>query len=181
MELRMPEQPKAKTMKLEPDCNLKIRRLPIIYSFLEIANRHKKMNPLLREWISKIKLITNCESAGIRLLDNNGNISYQSHDGFSQEFYDLESPLSIKSDECICINVIKGTTDPKLPYYTKDGSFYTNSTTRLLATVPKEELGQTRNICNQFGYESVVLVPIRLRGKILGLIHIADHKKAWLP
>ncbi|MCK5577183.1 MAG: hypothetical protein KAI14_02600, partial [Dehalococcoidales bacterium] len=119
----MPEQPKAKTMKLEPDCNLKIRRLPIIYSFLEIANRHKKMNPLLREWISTIKLITNCESAGIRLLDNNGNISYQSHDGFSQEFYDLESPLSIKSDECICINVIKGTTDPNLPYYTKDGSF----------------------------------------------------------
>ena len=56
-----------------------------------------------------------------------------------------------------------------------------NGTTRFLATVSEEAKGQTRNVCNQTGYESVVLVPIPLAGQILGLIHIADPKKNMVP
>ena len=36
-------------------------------------------------------------------------------------------------------------------------------------------------MCNQFGYESVALVPIRLGGRILGLIHVADTKENVVP
>jgi len=143
------------------------------HRFLEIANRHMVMNPLLNEFVAEVQTFTKCAAVGIRILDEEGNIPYQAYKGFSQRFYESESPLSIKSDQCMCINVIKGTADPKLPFYTECGSFYMNYTTRFLSTVSEEKKGQTCNLCNQFGYESVALVPIRLGERILGLIHVA--------
>src|SRR5208337_1312169 len=86
-----------------------------------------------------LRLSTGCDAIGIRLLDNEGNIPYQANTGFSGDFLRHESPLSLKNDNCMCINVIKGTTDPFLPFYTNGGSFYINATTKFLATVSEEE------------------------------------------
>ena len=155
--------------------------LRVTHRFLEIANRHTAMNPLLNEFVAELQKFTQCDAVGIRILDKEGNIPYQAYKGFNQRFYESESPLSIKSDQCMCINVIKGVTDPKLSFYSEGGSFYMNGTTRFLATVSEEEKGQTRNVCNQVGYESVALVPIRLGDRILGLIHVADPYENMVP
>jgi len=77
----------------------------------------------------------------------------------------------------MCINIIKGDFDPGLPFYTEGGSFLSDSTTKLLATFPGKKKGETRNVCNRFGYESVALVPMIHNGSILGLIHLADKGK----
>ncbi|MCH8121283.1 MAG: hypothetical protein IIC00_16355, partial [Planctomycetes bacterium] len=118
---------------------------------------------------------------GIRILDENGNIPYEACTGFSKRFYESESPLSIENDKCMCINVVKGDTDSTLRFYTQFGSFYMNGTTRFLATVSEEEKGQTRNKCNEEGYESVALVPIRNGEAFLGLIHLADTNGKMVP
>ncbi len=149
--------------------------------FLEIANRHTDLNPLLQDFVGEMKEFTGCEAVGIRLRDENGNIPYMAYQGFSQKFYETESPLSLKTDRCMCINVVKGTTDPGLSFYTEGGSFYMNGTTRFLATVSEVDKGQTRNVCNQTGYESVALIPIRLGTNILGLIHLADCNENRVP
>ena len=149
--------------------------------FLEIANRHHDLKSLLREFVEETKAVTGCEAVGIRLLDEQGNIPYLAYDGFSQEFYEKESPLNLESDRCMCINVVKGTTDPALPFYTEGCSFYMNGTTRFLATVSEADKGQSRNVCNQTGYESVALIPIRVGEKILGLIHLADRREEMVP
>jgi PAS domain S-box-containing protein/putative nucleotidyltransferase with HDIG domain len=149
--------------------------------FLEIANRQTEMLPLLEEFVAEVESFTGCAAVGLRVLDDEGNIPYQVYQGFSQTFHESESPLSIKSDQGMCINIIKGTTDPRLPFYTPGGSFYMNGTTRFLATVSEEEKGETRNVCNQVGYESVALVPIRLGERILGLIHLADPRENMVP
>ena len=151
------------------------------HRFLEIANRHVEMIPLLKEFVAEAKNLTGCAAVGIRMLDKEGYIPYEAYEGFSQRFYESESPLSIKSDQCMCINVIKGVVDPKLLFYTEGGSFYMNGTTRFLTTVSEEEKGQTRNVCNEFGYESVALVPISLGDSILGLIHMADPRENIVP
>ncbi len=153
----------------------------VSHRFLAIANQHTELDSLLQAFISELQELSRCSAVGIRILDEDGNIPYEAQIGFSQEFYELESPLSIKSDECMCINVVKGSADPNLSYYTKYGSFYTNSTTHLLATVSEEEKGKTRNACNIFGYESVLLIPIRDEDRILGLIHLADPKENMIP
>ena len=149
--------------------------------FLEVANMHIEMKPLLEEFVRQVKELTGCDAVGIRLLGRGGDIPYEAYDGFDQRFYESESPLSIISDRCMCINVIKGTTDPNLAFFTKGGSFYVNGTTLFLATVPEGDKGQSRNVCNAHGYESVALVPIRLRDRILGLIHVADRKEGMVP
>ncbi|MFH1931466.1 MAG: ABC transporter substrate binding protein [Pseudomonadota bacterium] len=151
------------------------------HRFLEITNRHVEMVPLLKEFVAEAKNFTGCAAVGIRVLDEESYIPYEAYEGFSQTFYESESPLSIKSDQCMCVNVIKGVVDPKLPFYTEGGSFYMNGTTRFLATVSEEEKGQTRNVCNEFGYESVALVPISLGDSILGLIHMADPRENMVP
>ncbi len=149
--------------------------------FLEIANRHTQMKPLLEEFMVEVKRFTGCAAVGIRILDEDGRIPYQVHDGFSPRFCELESPLSIRDDRCMCIEVIKGKADASLPFYTEGGSFSVNATTRFLATISEEMKGETRNACNEFGYESVVLVPIRLGEGILGLIHVADNREDAIP
>lgn len=155
--------------------------LRISYRFLEAVHRHREMPPLLDAYVSLIKAYTGCNSVGIRILDEAGGIPYRSYDGFSPQFYESESPLSINTDQCMCINVIKGSVDPGKPFYTEGGSFNMNGTTRFLATVSDEVKGRTRNVCNKEGYESVALVPFWSDGRILGLIHVADQRENMVP
>lgn len=153
------------------------RALQLSHRVLEIVNRNSEMEPLLQEFVAEVKGFSECAAVGIRILDDDGSIPYQAYHGFSREFYELESPLSIKTDQCMCINIIRSELDPKLPCYTEGGSFYMNGTTQFLATIPEEAKGPSRNICHRFGYESVGLIPIRLGKQILGLIHVADPQE----
>ena len=148
---------------------------------LEIANSGTELTSTLQAFVKEVKRFTGCAAVGIRILDSKGNIPYQAYEGFSRRFYESESPLSIKSDQCMCINVIRGDTNPSLSFYTENGSFYINGTTAFLATVPEEEKGHTRNVCNECGYESVALVPMRLGTTILGLIHMVDTRTDMVP
>jgi len=158
------------------------KRRDTAYRLLEIANRHLEISPMLREFVAELKMLTGCRAAGIRILDEEGNIPYADYDGFSRAFFEKESPLVIHSDRCMCINVITGRTNPSLPYYTEAGSFWMNHTTRFLATVSEAEKGKTRNTCNAYGYESVALIPIRsVQESIAGLIHLADTREGMVP
>jgi two-component sensor histidine kinase/PAS domain-containing protein len=132
-------------------------------------------------YVKLLHRYTGFKAIGIRILDDEGNIPYQANIGFTEDFLQHESPLSIQFDNCMCINVIKGTTDPSLPFYTEHGSFYINATTKFLATVSEEEKGKTRNMCNKVGYESVALIPIHKGGRILGLLHLADPREGMVP
>lgn len=151
------------------------------HRFLEVANRHTEMEPLLKDFVSQVKDLSGCEAVGMRILDDEGNIPYEDAVGFPPQFHRIESRLSIRRDECMCINVIKGKADAGLPFYTSGGSFYMNGTSRLMNEFSETERGKTRNVCNEFGYESVALVPIRLGDRILGLVHVADHRVDAVP
>jgi signal transduction histidine kinase len=148
---------------------------------LSLANQAAAIEQLLQGFSTEIKNYTRCAAVGIRVLREDGKIPYQVCQGFSQEFYELESPLSTENDACMCVNVIKGATDPKLPYYTEYGSFYLNQATYFLASRSPEDEGKTRNVCNKFGYESVALVPLRVGSQLLGLIHVADSQADMVP
>ena len=74
--------------------------------------------------------------------------------------------------------VIQGRTDPSKPFFTRNGCFWTNSTTELLATTTNEDRqARTRNRCNGEGYESVALIPLRAGGETLGLLQLNDRRK----
>lgn len=155
--------------------------LQLSLRFLEIVHEQTEITPLLEAFVSEIKDFTGCEAVGIRVLDAAGGIPYQAYQGFSRQFSEMESLLSTHSDQRLCINVIKGTCDPKLPFYTPGGSFYMNGTSRFLATVSAADKDSIRNIRTATGYESVALVPFRHGDLILGLIQVADHRDNMVP
>jgi PAS domain S-box-containing protein len=79
--------------------------------------------------------------------------------------------------ECMCGNVIRGRFDPSLPFFTPGGSFWTNSTTALLAsTTQKQRQSRTRDRCHGEGYESVALVPLRWGDTNFGLLQFNDPR-----
>jgi PAS domain S-box-containing protein len=79
--------------------------------------------------------------------------------------------------ECMCGVVLSGRFDPTQPFFTAHGSFWTNTTTALLAsTTAADRQARPRNRCNRDGYESVALIPLRIGTQVFGLIQFNDHQ-----
>lgn len=163
----------------------------LIIGILKILNSPKDKINEIGEILSIIKDFTGFEAVGIRLHENDDYPYYETK-GFSKEFVEAERFLCSKDQngevikdtngnpvlECMCGTVIQGKTDPLKPFFTKRGSFWTNSTTSLLETTSEDD-GQvrTRNRCNGEGYESVALIPLKSSDEIIGLLQLNDFKK----
>ena len=121
-----------------------------------------------------------------------GDYPYFLYYGFNKDFIETENTLcrqdenrNIKIDsegnpvlECMCGNIIRGRFNPDLPFFTLGGSFWTNTTTELLATTTeKDRQSRTRNRCNREGYESVGLFPLKIGTYIVGLLQLNDHRR----
>ena len=148
-----------------------------VRQLLEIANSHTNMQSMLKEFVATLQKLTGCGAIAIRVLDEKGGIPYHAQIGFSREFCESESPLSIHTHRCMCIGVITGEIDSQSPCCTEGGSFQVNSTSRFLTSLSDGESVRYRNVCNTFGFESLALIPIRDSGQILGLIQLADKRE----
>ena len=157
---------------------------------LETLNQTIDQEAVLRGVLSLIKQHTGFDAVGIRLRKGD-DFPYFVFDGFSKEFIEAENYLCAKNQsgepicdlegtavlECMCGTVISDRADPSLPIFTRGGSFWTNCTTRLLASsLPLKFPSPTRNRCNKAGYESVALVPLRCGDQILGLLQLNDKR-----
>ena len=146
---------------------------------------------LITDIIVLIQVETGFESVGIRLHDGR-DYPYYFTRGFAYDFVEKEKYLCAQDRrgkliidkngdpclECMCGNVIQGRTDPDQPFFTEMGSFWTNSTTDLLASTTKaDRQSKTRNWCNKAGYESVALFPLRTKERTYGLIQLNDRRK----
>jgi len=145
--------------------------------FLQISNRYTEMDTLLKEFIAQIKSLAGCFAIGIRILEENGNVPYRAYEGFSPEFFAAENPHTIDSICCLCSDMIMRRAKTSHPFLTEGGSFNVGSTSRFLTTLSEADKNRLCDICSQYGYESVALIPIHLGDKILGLIHMADPRK----
>lgn len=133
-----------------------------------------------------VRRVTGCDAVGIRLRQGD-DYPYFVADGFAAGFVAAEtslcaSPGDAAADpaarpmlECLCGAVIEGRVDPRQPYITAFGSFFTGSTSRLLAQAGSLPPG-TRNRCNAAGYETVVLVPLRAADTTHGLLQVNDRR-----
>jgi PAS domain S-box-containing protein len=133
-----------------------------------------------------VRRVTDCDAVGIRLRQGD-DYPYFVADGFAAGFVASETSLCAKSGEavvdpaarpvleCMCGAVIQGRVDPRQPWFTAFGSFFTGSTSRLLAQAEALPPG-TRNRCNAAGYETVVLIPLRAADTTHGLLQVNDRR-----
>ena len=138
-------------------------------------NNFTDLKPTLKSVIKTLKQITDIEAISIRLKDGE-DYPYYVYRGFNQSFVIHENSLCVKLQSgdylleenstkvllgCMCGNIIRGRTDPSFPFFSDKGSFWSNHTSKLLATTTDEDRqSHTRNYCNSCGYESVALIPI---------------------
>jgi signal transduction histidine kinase len=145
--------------------------------------------------IKHIKDLTGVEAVAIRLAEND-DYPYYVYDGFSKAFVDHENSICVVDDtgertpesngkgyklDCLCGIIIRGKFDPNLPVFTNKGSFWSNNTSELneVHNISSPLLIGNRNFCNACGYESVSLVPIKVRDGRIGLIQLNDSRKDY--
>ena len=158
---------------------------------LQTLNRPNEIIHLIRDILLALKEHTDIEAIAIRLQEGD-DFPYYETSGFPHSFLKAERYLCSRDSageivcdapgspvlECMCGNVIRGRIDPTLPFFTTGGSFWTNSTTELLAaTTEQDRQARTRNRCHGEGYESVALIPLRSGGAIIGLLQLNDRRR----
>ncbi|RKX35585.1 MAG: hypothetical protein DRP64_19250 [Verrucomicrobia bacterium] len=165
----------------------------------KLLNRISQANgetDTIRNILLTIKSFTRFDAVAIR-LQKGEDFPYYVTKGFSDEFVAHEKFLCAKSLdgkiardqdgkpvlECLCGSVISGRTDASKPFFTTAGSFFTNSTTKLQDSTPAEDFPTSiRNRCNQEGYESVALIPLRQKNEIIGLLQLNHQQQdAFTP
>lgn len=123
-----------------------------------------------------------CRCVGIRLLDSEGNIPYESFLGFSEEFVEFENRISVRRDECLCIQALTGTPELYDAAATTPGrSFYCSNIVRFIDGVPDEKRPGIWAPCVRFGFLSSAVIPINYREKLIGAIHLADEREFMTP
>ena len=167
------------------------RQQVLISRILETLNRPNEIVNLIRDILLLLKEHTGIEAIGIRLREGD-DFPYFETNGFPPHFLEAENYLCARDNageiirdsqgnpclECMCGNILCGRTDPTFPFFTEGGSFWSNSTTELLASTSEEDRqARTRNRCNSEGYESVALIPLRSGDEIIGLLQLNDSRR----
>jgi len=163
----------------------------LLLSILKLVSTSDNTRDLIRTVTGCLQKWSGCEAVGVRLRDGD-DFPYFETRGFPAEFVEVENRLCARDQagellrdsrghpviECMCGNVLCGRFDPSKPFFTPNGSFWTNSTTELLAgTTEADRQGRTRNRCNGEGYESVALIPVRAGNTTLGMMQFNDRRK----
>jgi PAS domain S-box-containing protein len=166
-------------------------REQLLSEILEELNRPGEAKDTVAVIMRLIKRDFNFEAVGLRLREGEDFPYYMTH-GFSKDFAGKERYLCRRDDkgnmvrdltgnpylECMCGSIISGRTDARLPFFTKNGSFWTNSTTDFLAsTTEKDRPAGFRGRCLSEGYESLALIPLRSGDEIIGLLQLNDRRR----
>jgi PAS domain S-box-containing protein len=173
------------------DYHLFLKEQLMVSDVLQFINETDDLKNLIQGVVHLFKKWSGCEAVGIR-IKNGPDYPYFETSGFPERFVELERNLCIYDEnghakcdkhgnpllECMCGNVILERTDSSKSFFTSDGSFWSNCTTKLLATTTDaDRQTRTRNLCNGSGYESVALIPLRSGGSTFGLIQLNDHRE----
>jgi PAS domain S-box-containing protein len=163
----------------------------IAIDFLGMVNQSRGTRDLIQRATIFFQERSGCEAVGIRLREGD-DYPYLEARGFSREFVRLENKLCVRTAsgkamrdsagkpvlECLCGNVIRGRFETSKPFYTAHGSFWSNSTTDLIASATDGDLpSSARHRCNRAGYESVALLPIYVGEERFGLVQLNDRHR----
>ncbi len=167
-------------------------RQDLMSDILRILNReHRGIADSVREVVGLIRQYTGFDAVGVRMRQGD-DYPYYEQNGFPGDFVGKENLLckracdgSMVRDntgqpvfECTCGLVLSGKTDPALPFFTVNGSFWTNCASALLS-VPghADPRMDPRNTCIHEGYQSFALIPIRSGPEIVGLLQLNDRRE----
>jgi PAS domain S-box-containing protein len=158
---------------------------------LHLCNQHDNTRRLVRELLHFFQNLTGCEAIGVRLRDG-PDFPYFDTIGFPPDFVESECHLcpfdatgelvrdsaGMPALACLCGQILRCRFDTSRPCFTGKGSFWTNCTTDWRADATgSEPTTALRFRCNDEGYESVALIPLRGHNEPIGLLQINGRCK----
>ena len=167
------------------------RRSRLVLGILDLLNRKGSRPEAIRSILMELKAHMGVEAVGIRLREGE-DFPYYEVAGFPEEFvrserslcaYDPDGRVEREDGglavlECMCGCVLRGRTDPALPYFTEGGSFWTNRSSELVAAIPEDRRPpHLRGLCAREGYESFALIPLSSGGEVIGLLQLNDRRR----
>src|SRR4030042_357713 len=116
------------------------RRTNATNVLLNLFSKKTVQKEYLDAAVDLIQNWSGCHCVGIRILDERNYIPYDSYTGFSQEFWKSENLLSIQKDQCICIRVVTGESDPQdISVVTPRGSFRCDNIVKFINNLSEQE------------------------------------------
>ena len=167
-----------------------VKRQKVSLKVFQSLARGSDLQSILGEVLGIVHEVMDTDAVGVRLKEGD-DYPYFVFDGFHDGHIVLENELCVTDLEgqlmrddvgnpvldCMCGNILRGRFDPSKPFFTEGGSFWTNSSTGLLASTTAEDMPTTsRNTCQGEGYESVALIPLRDGGETIGLLQLNDRR-----
>jgi PAS domain S-box-containing protein len=158
---------------------------------LDVLSSSLPADAAVGQILALVQKATAFDSVGVR-LETNGDYPYRKTLGFTDDFVQAECSLCRHAEDgsvacgadglaeldCMCGAVIRGHGNPKQPWFTSGGSFWTTSTTQLLSDPGYQPWRvSSRQRCHAAGYESMALVPLRSAGSIIGLLQLNDRQR----
>ncbi len=176
--------PKKHPVDREDDLRFSSSKQFEIYSLIsEKISLLSDLKTTLNEILAILKPVTGCRHLAIRIIDPKGHIPFFAHFGLEKEFIESENWLTVK--DCLCGYVARGLLEKTMPEITEYGSFFTGSMSRFMAGVktkyPELADGTLRDVCRSRGYESVAIVPVKSKGKIIAELYLSDEKENLFP
>jgi PAS domain S-box-containing protein len=158
-------------------------------NILNLLNKSGKQINQVKNIIFLIKDSLDFEAVGVRIKQRN-HYPYYETNGFPKNFVkkashicknNQENNSKKQSFECMCGKILLGDIDDKLPFFTNNGSFWTNDIEELFEkNTHNIKKYFTKKNCINSGYRSVALIPIKTNSEIIGLIQINDKRQGML-
>lgn len=158
---------------------------------LDLLNQRVVGIDVIGRIVELVRKSTGIEAVGIRLRKDE-DFPYAVAHGFPDNFIQTENSICSRGSsgeilrdsegnpilECMCGEIIRGRTDPSLPFFSAGGSFWTNCRSNLVESKHSLEIKHLlRRRFVSHGYESVAIVPLRVSTDIVGLLQFNDSRE----
>ncbi|MBN1273805.1 MAG: sigma 54-interacting transcriptional regulator [Candidatus Aminicenantes bacterium] len=149
----------------------------------EKISRLSDLTTTLRDILEILQPLAGCKHLAVRVIDKKGRIPFHATLGLNKKFVESEHWITLK--DCFCGYVARGQVDKSLPFITEHGSFFSSAMgeleNRLKAQHHDLLAKEYRGICTRSGFESLAIIPIRYKEKIIAELYLSDEKKGLFP
>jgi PAS domain S-box-containing protein len=165
----------------------------LMIQLLQISNESQNVKEFIHSSLEFFRSLANFDAVGLRLKKG---IDYPYYEtiGFSQDFIRTEKYLCAhdkKGDilldahchpqyECLCGQVISRKVENET-FSTEFGSIWSNDSSSLNIRELEQQLQRKiRGRCIREGYQSISLIPLKLRNENIGLLQLNDRRKGLI-
>ncbi len=154
--------------------------------FFRLVNASDSLHSLVGAAVHFFQQHSHCQAVAIRLLRGN-DFPYAHAQGFSDKFLVCENHLAARDCfgeiiadssgavlECRCGQVITGRFVPSQPFFTPQGSFWTNSADEDRSAACNEPAYRGR--CRNEGFQSIALIALMAGKQRIGLLQLNDQR-----